>query len=153
MTRVNPPPQLPIPKEASGKMKEFLSRQQMILFQLWKRTGGSEDLVADTAESEIFDQDIARSSDFLSLPVTVTAVDHTSTESEIISCTNTSEITITLNDIPDDGEKVRVKRTASKVVVSGNGNTIDGDTTVIITAKHAAPTFIYTVDVGEWGLY
>lgn len=45
MARVNPPPQLTIPKEIKGELRRFLSRLIFIVFQLWKRSGGAEDKV------------------------------------------------------------------------------------------------------------
>lgn len=64
----------------------------------------------------------------------------------------TAAITVTLNDSPDDGETVTVKRatTAGYVTVDGNGNTIDGDTDFIMVNNYDSYTFIYIEDAGEW---
>lgn len=47
-TRVNPPPQVRIPRAFYNdpEVRAFFEEQRTILFQLWKRTGGSRDAVA-----------------------------------------------------------------------------------------------------------
>lgn len=47
MTQVNPPPRLRIPQSLARdpQSREFLEQVNIILFQLWTRTGGSEDTV------------------------------------------------------------------------------------------------------------
>jgi len=54
MATVNPPPQINIPKEVSGPMRVFFERILMILFQLWRRTGGATDNIESVqANSEL----------------------------------------------------------------------------------------------------
>lgn len=50
---VNPPPQLRIPEafRADPELRAWYEQQQVILFQLWNRTGGDNDLVADGARN------------------------------------------------------------------------------------------------------
>ena len=50
---VNPPPQLRIPKQFLGdkEVRNFIEQQNQILFQLWNRTGGEFDLVAQANEN------------------------------------------------------------------------------------------------------
>ena len=50
MTQVNPPPHQRIPPALAKDpdTRHFLERLNFNLFQLWKRTGGSQDLIAET---------------------------------------------------------------------------------------------------------
>ena len=52
---VNPPPALMIPKRFAGDREAvaFFDQQRTILFQLWQRTGGTNDLINNN-ESEGF---------------------------------------------------------------------------------------------------
>lgn len=49
MARINPPPQNPIPPELkkTEESRGFFERNQMILFQMWKRIGGPRDAISD----------------------------------------------------------------------------------------------------------
>lgn len=80
-----------------------------------------------------------------------TVVDYTTTGDEAVVIAG-SNITVTLNDSPADGERVSVKRstTAGYVVVSGNGNTVDGDTTFTMVVNYDSYTFVYSEEAGEW---
>lgn len=46
---VNPPPLLKIPRAllADGETREYLSQVNTILFQLYRRTGGTDDMVSE----------------------------------------------------------------------------------------------------------
>lgn len=52
MAKVNPPPQLRIPRAFQNdiEVRSFFEQQQTILFQLWQKTGGSSDSVAASFE-------------------------------------------------------------------------------------------------------
>jgi len=69
---------------------------------------------------------------------------------EIIICTNTSDISVTLPTIPKNGHWVKVKRQgAGRVTVVGQ---IDGRSNIIISQAYGGPSMVYT-DVGqEWSL-
>ena len=67
---------------------------------------------------------------------------------EIIICTNTSPITVTLPTIPKNGQIVVVKRQgAGGVTVSG---TIDGAQDLIIRNRYEAPQLVYSNAASEW---
>ena len=79
-----------------------------------------------------------------------TSTDHTTNGNEVVICTNTSAITITLNTNPDDGEQVHIKRqNTGRVNVIGD---IDGDTEKAITLRYDSPHLVFTVDAGEWSI-
>ena len=82
--------------------------------------------------------------------VITASVDFTTTGSQVIICTNTAAITITLNANPDDGEQVHIKRqNIGSVTVSGD---IDGRTSLTIGQRYSSPHLIFTVDAGEWSI-
>lgn len=66
--QVNPPPQLKIPKAflQDREVRAFVEQQNVILFQLFRRTGGNNDIVAQvgnegsTSFSAILQQTIKR---------------------------------------------------------------------------------------------
>ncbi len=75
---------------------------------------------------------------------------YTTTGDQIVVCSNTAAITVTLNANPDDGEQVHIKRQGTALVtVSG---AIDGDTSKDITFRYDSPHLVFTIDAGEWSI-
>ncbi len=84
------------------------------------------------------------------IQVISTSTDFTTTGSQVIICTNTAPIDITLNLTPDDGEQLHIKRqNVGRVNVIG---VVDGDTRKAIVLRYDSPHLIYTVDAGEWSI-
>lgn len=86
---------------------------------------------------------------------TITAISGsiTTTGDQILICTNTSPIVITLNANPRDAERVIVKRqNTGAVSIAGNGNNIDGSTPLVIGSRYDAPTVMFTNAGGEWSV-
>ena len=77
------------------------------------------------------------------------SADFTTTGSQIVVCTNASDITITLNATPDDGEGLHIKRQNGGVFVSG---LIDGTTGKRIRRRYDSPHLVFTVAAGEWSV-
>jgi hypothetical protein len=71
---------------------------------------------------------------------------------EILVCTNTRPITIYLNPTPNDGDEVIIKRQNEEIVVDGNGNTIDGETSFPLSSIYDGPHLVYTDNGGEWSI-
>lgn len=72
------------------------------------------------------------------------SADYTTKENEILICT--AALTITLNLNPKIGERIYIKRTDGKVIISG---TIDGKTNLILVTDNASVTVSYT-ESGWW---
>jgi hypothetical protein len=109
---VNPPPQLRIPKIIlqSKEWLEYEKQRDIILFQLYSRTGGNDDNVSNPkGRFEI---------------VNVTSNKVTS-GSQILICRNTLPIVIQLDPNAIEETEVHVKRRGSEVLVTGS---IDGET-------------------------
>jgi hypothetical protein len=82
--------------------------------------------------------------------VITASADYTTTGSQIIICTNTADITITLNLTPDDTEQVHiVRQNTGAVTVSG---AINGDTTLQIGQRYSSPHLVFTVAANEWSI-
>lgn len=82
------------------------------------------------------------------LAVDITA-NYTTTGSQVITCLNTSPITITLNSSPVDKEELDVKRKESQVIISG---TIDGSSSLTLASQYDAVRLRYSSTAGEWGV-
>lgn len=68
-----------------------------------------------------------------------------------LACINDSgSITVTLNDTPDDSEKVSITRTRDQVVLNGNGKNINGDATVTLAAQYVSLQVEYILEIDEW---
>ncbi len=85
------------------------------------------------------------------IEVTATA-NHTTTRNEVITCTNTSAITITLEASPDALQDVHVTRTNASVTIDGNGNNINGSSTVKLISKGDSVHLIYNDSLSEWAI-
>lgn len=84
------------------------------------------------------------------IEVVAVSADFTTTGNQIIICTNTAAIDITLNATPSDGEQLHIKKqNTGRVNVIGD---IDGDTKKAIVLRYDAPHLVFTVSAGEWSI-
>ncbi len=87
------------------------------------------------------------------IPLSVlTAVDYNVAKNSIITCTNSSQITITMPIAPVDQLKVSVKRADGEVVVDGNGKLIDEEAAVTLSRKYVGLTFVYNLVGDTWSI-
>ena len=63
------------------------------------------------------------------------SADYSTAGDQILLCSNSDRVTVTLSDTPDDFEFVKVKRTNGEIVIDGNGKQIDGADTVTIKRR------------------
>jgi hypothetical protein len=82
--------------------------------------------------------------------IAIKTANYTTVQSETVICTNTSEITITLNATPVDKEIISVKSTTTNIVNVTSSKLIDGETTIIITSKYDCPKIIYSSTQDTW---
>lgn len=82
------------------------------------------------------------------LVVTVKTANFTTTGPGRILCDGA--ITITLNDTPEDGEAVYIKRLNLVVTIDGNGKTIDDAATQTIDVLYDTYLVIYSAYMGAW---
>jgi hypothetical protein len=152
----NPPPQLRRPK-AGASPKEwdtYLRQLEWIVFQLWNRTGGGDDTVDDTVNSQV-DTDglfglFSRVSDLEFRNVVSVTSDYTTIGSDIVICNDA--VTVSLNDEPEDQELVTIKRAAGAVTIEGAGRNIDGVSNWVVNVQNTSLDIIYTVDTDSWSI-
>jgi hypothetical protein len=84
------------------------------------------------------------------LTVISVSADYTSVGNEIIICTNTTAITITLNSTANDLDEIKIVRQgAGLVTVSGP---VNGGTEFPLVSRYDAPAMIFTVEAGEYSI-
>jgi hypothetical protein len=78
----------------------------------------------------------------------VTAVNITSSGNQVIICTDA--LTVTLAATPLDKDVVEVKVTNGKVIIDGNGNTIDGSDKVTVRRDNTGLSMEYSSTADAW---
>lgn len=170
MARVNPPPTLRRPPSLAKDQAAdaYLRQLEWILFQLWERTGGGDDIIDDSANQNVdtdalyglfaqldeLEQELNPENNMqgISQPqeVVVASANHTTVGNETVICT--TGVTVTLNATPDDLERVNIKRTADQIVIDGNGKQIDGHDTITVIRQYTTLDLIYTVETDSWSI-
>ena len=164
------------------ELQDTLRYLNRFLHDLWLRTGGGDDFIfnigGDITALEIRVTDLEVRMDAVELrldlvearldalealtfiQITATA-NHTTERNEIITCTNTSSITISLNaapnTIPAANEEVHVVRAGSLVTVSGNGKLImgvqggnNGVSSFNLNVKGQSVQMVFNSDTDKW---
>jgi hypothetical protein len=115
------------------------------LYNLWLRTGGSDDMVSAVDNNIYYWTTRSFETDYR---LVSTAIDYTTQGNMIIIAT--SPITITLNPNPKDEEKVIIKRATSLAPVNINASAIDGATTYQLIVNYEAVQCIYSITDASW---
>tara|TARA_R100000049_G_C1886119_1_gene40803 strand:+ start:145 stop:546 length:402 start_codon:yes stop_codon:yes gene_type:complete len=122
-----------IPKTFDISQRRWLRYFQKVVYDLWLRTGGSSDNISATQVD--------------------TAVSYTTTGAffhEIVNCTNTTTITITLQDRVENDRVTIIRGGIGGVTVDGNGETIIGESTQNMPRQYDAADLVATSS--EWVL-
>lgn len=150
--RVNPPEQLQLPQIRDVGLLEFLKQLKFIVFQLWKRTGAGADSIDDLIKEQARLRSNVNANtaslgsiETRSFEVVKTSADFTTEPFQIIICSNTDAISITLDDNPQEDDEVHIKRKNGEVNVIGQ---IDGFTNKRINIKNYSMHLVY--DGSEW---
>jgi len=176
---VNAPPIKPPRKWLDDReLSDYVQQQSFFSFQLWKRSGGGTDNFTDillrldiieaaiilinaaidaiNAEIIAIKARLDALEALVFIQVTATA-NHATTRNEVITCTNTSSITISLNASPDALEEVHCVRAGSSVIVSGNGKLImgvsggsNGVSTFTLNVKGQGVQIVFNSDTDKW---
>lgn len=154
MARVNPPPMLRVPKAflADREVRAFIEQQNVIIFQLWSRTGGNTDIVNEnqqgiTGSSSRVSRNAARinSIELKEFEIVVATASLTAEEFQIILCKNTLPITVTLDPQAIEHDEVHIKRRGESIEVIGS---IDGFTNKTINVLNYSMHLIF--DGTDW---
>jgi len=157
----NPPPQSRLPDKllADDELRNYFIAQQEDLYRLWLRSGGGTDQVGEivldlTTVNNRLDA-IEDRLDLLEPRVTylegtivVTAANVTAAGNTTIICT--AAVTVTLAADPLDKDLVKVKATNGNVTIAGNGNNIDGDSSVTMRRNFTGLDMVYSSSADAW---
>jgi len=80
--------------------------------------------------------------------LSVQTTNYTTTGAERVLCN--AAITISLDATPADDTRVYIKRINGSVTVSGNGNLIDGETSIILSREYTTLLFVYSSTLSNW---
>ena len=146
---VNPPPQLRIPDEFFNdpEIRAYFEQQNTILFQLWTRTGGSDDVV-DSSQQDLTSMGsrVSRNAakinalEKTTFDIEIINANFTTVRNQIIICQNTAPIDVTLDPNAIEEDQIHIKRTSGVINVIGN---IDGDTSKRINVKYFSMHLVF----------
>jgi hypothetical protein len=152
--QVNPPPFLRIPRAfiADPEVNAFIKQQNIILFQLWNRSGGDEDAtdgnkqgLTSTSSRVSKNAAVINSIALKSFEIIPTTESLTTKEFQIIICKNTESIDITLNPEAIEDDEVHIKRRGRSINVIGS---IDGFTNKTINVLNYSMHLVF--DGTDW---
>jgi hypothetical protein len=151
---INPPLQLRVPSQFLNdkQTRDYFEQTNIILFQLWQRTGGTTDSI-DNSQQDInstssrVSRNAARinSVELKEFEIVNTTVGLTAEEFQIIICKNTAEINITLDPQAIENDEVHIKRRDGVVNVIGS---IDGFTNKTINILNYSMHLVF--DGTDW---
>ena len=151
---INPPLQLRVPSQFLNDKptRDYFEQTNIILFQLWQRTGGDTDSI-DNSQQDInstssrVSRNAARinSVELKEFEIINTTVGLTAEEFQIIICKNTTEINITLDPQAIENDEVHIKRRDGVVNVIGS---IDGFTNKTINILNYSMHLVF--DGTDW---
>jgi len=157
----NPPPQSRLPEKllSDDELRNYFTTLQEDMYRLWLRSGGGKDQVSDIVIDldQINDRlDLIESRldlvearvTYLEGSIVVTAVNVTASGNTTIICTDA--LTVTLNTNPLDKDLVKVKQTNGNVTIDGNGNNIDGDSSVIMRRNFTGLDLVFSSSADAW---
>ena len=167
--RVNPPPQVSFPQNNpfrpgtrehgfTAMLITALNSQRIVIEQLWRRTGGGDDLVSDGEVQQFFNFETNLATDFNegfnqtyqfvneeSEPLQVKAVNggvYNMLVGQWIK--TTKDATLYFPQYAGAGDLIRITNTDGGIVaLKGNGKTINGHTTGKIRRKERSIDFEY----------
>ena len=151
---INPPLQLRVPSQFLNDKptRDYFEQTNIILFQLWQRTGGDTDSINNSQQdisstSSRVSRNAARinSVELKEFEIINTTVGLTTEEFQIIICKNTTEINITLDPQAIENDEVHIKRRDGVVNVIGS---IDGFTNKTINILNYSMHLVF--DGTDW---
>jgi len=154
----------PIPKKilADPELRPYFEYFHRWAHDMWKRTGGSSDDVADTGLRETYPwlqehntDDQQQTVYNVETPVvqlitkTISRETYTAVDNMFINATNNSTLVLPAN--PIENSQVDFTKDKTKLTLKGNGKKVNGTTQDIIFKKERLGRQIrYFIDVDEW---
>ena len=165
---VNPPPQIKLPPELAKDRatRTYFQHLDRMLLQLWKRTGGADDLIDASAITEVYPWPIVDSGSENNSETSKYYQQAVSTDRQVFNST-TKTINYTANDFDFINAKANVQITfpqypcedsviiirngdSSSIKLYGNGKNINGCSTGQLEMEGTAIEFYYFLDSDEW---
>ena len=132
MAVVNPPPHLLIPAAffQEKEQRDYFTQLEFIIFQLWQRSGGGEDLL-DSTEQVLtsINSRVSRNAakinalEKTTFDIETVTADFTTSGRQILICRNTTPIDITLDALAIEEDHLHIKRRGKQINIIG---TVDG---------------------------
>ena len=152
--RVNPPKQVELPArvKADPELRRAFDDAYFIMFQMWKRIGGGQDVIDDLIQEQArirsnvnTNTAVLGSIETRNFEIIKTDTSFTTEPFQIVICDNANAINITLDNNPQEDDEVHIKRKNGEVNVIGQ---IDGFTNKRINIKNYSMHLVY--DGSEW---
>ena len=169
VTSVNPPPQIRLPKafQKDREIQTYFRHVDRMMLQLWKRTGGAEDVISDSTASDISDSTLGvdaievseDEAEFYYQPLITPPAWNAVTKASTYYAVSWDFIEaqtkyIYLPEFPDENDQVIVSSDYNQdVIVLGNGNKVkvkEEESSITISQKGTSLHFIYFIDGGYW---
>ncbi len=156
MAKVNPPPILKIPKAflKDKEVRAFIEQELIIIFQLYDRSGGNNDLLEEMLNERVTSQsksnrNTAQINSILSKEFELIEADTDliTKPFQIIDCINTSTIEITLDPQAIGEDEVHIARSDRVVKIIG---TVNGKTNITLNVKGFSVHLIKQITGDGW---
>lgn len=154
MATVNPPPHLRIPQEflADPAKRTYFQQLEFIIFQLFKRSGGGEDLL-DSTEQVLtsINSRVSRNAakinalEKTTFDIETVTADFTTSGRQILICRNTAPINVTLDPQAIEEDQLHIKRRGQKINIIG---TVDGKLNPVINIQQFSTELVF--DGVDW---
>lgn len=158
-----------IPKELlqDFEVRNYFEQLERFLHDLWVRTGGGTDAIADADVQELYSwrtpgeeqsQFIAAyankgaSKEFEVIEIPALQSTYTTRGNEIVICNNTVALTVILNPAPDHKERAIIVRNQTGNVSVTSSKSINGETTKKILRRYTSIDHIFTTEADSWSV-
>jgi hypothetical protein len=139
---------------------------ERFLHDLWIRTGGGDDDVANQSLRELYPWSVSATESSHGLfsyfdsnhtktdfdVIEVIGTTHTTRGNEIVVCNNTALLTVTLNPDADHKEQAIIVRNNTGSVRVTATKLISGQLTKTILRRYSAPHHIFTTEADSWSV-
>ena len=154
MAIVNPPPHLVIPRAffEEAEQREYFTQLEFIIFQLWARSGGGEDLLDSTEQAlTSINSRVSRNTakinalEKTTFDIETVTADFTTSGRQILICRNTVPVDITLDTLAVEEDHLHIKRRGVRINIIG---TVDGILNPVINIPNFSLELVF--DGVDW---
>ena len=163
VVEVDSPPigRLPDKLMNDPELREYFIERENIIYQLWRRTGGFNDDVSDTALRELYPFDTNTPEPENAFNYSISTIERETYNAVSVEADYTAlpydfvnarrAITIKLPAQPNENDTVIIRNGANKrIEISGNSKNINGKPCVTTRNLNTTLVFHYFLDTDEW---